>query len=576
MSIENPDHVYTGPVNFIVTQRADGEVDNKAAYVFDRVQLTERFEINAGLRYENNEALSTLANIAVPYPAPPAEPVVTQAPLAENTDDLGSYRVGFVFKPSESSSIYLAHGNSETPSQSIGQRHVRHRDELQRRSRGSGDRRDRRQVGAQRRADVDGRGVPQRAQQLPRAVGRSDDSRAAARRQLARRRRRARRGRRDRHEVVDIRELHLPRQRGLAVDSDQLLLGGSIDILAGDPLPNTPEHSASLWATFEMSEAFTIGYGVTYQGEYTFARASATAELYYTPDYLVHRAMATYAFNDNLALQVNLDNVTDEVYYERIRNNATNGWATPGAERSARGEPDLEAVVFGGAPARAGPGLRNARRAMLIQIPEVLTAAQVAEIRQLIDRADWVDGNVTSGPQAALAKRNRQLPEDSAAAKRAGEIVLDALGRNPLFMAAALPAKVWPPLFNRYGGGEEFGMHVDNAVRLKRGGVERLRSDLSATLFLCDARQLRGRRAHRRGHVRRPRREARGRRPDPLSRVELASRDARDLGRARRVVLLDPEHDPQRRAAARAVRHGRCRAAARRASSARRTRRSWR
>jgi PKHD-type hydroxylase len=123
---------------------------------------------------------------------------------------------------------------------------------------------------------------------------------------------------------------------------------------------------------------------------------------------------------------------------------------------------------------------------MLIQVPEVLTSAQVSAVRRLIDSAEWVDGNVTSGAQAALAKRNRQLPEDSAAGTRAGEMVLDALGRNALFMAAALPAKVWPPLFNRYGCGDEFRMHVDNAVRVKRGGVERLRSDLSATLFLSD------------------------------------------------------------------------------------------
>jgi PKHD-type hydroxylase len=122
---------------------------------------------------------------------------------------------------------------------------------------------------------------------------------------------------------------------------------------------------------------------------------------------------------------------------------------------------------------------------MLIQIPKILTSAQVQEVRGLIDAAEWVDGNVTSGAQAALAKRNRQLPEDSAAAKRAGEIILDALGRSAMFMAAALPAKVWPPLFNRYGRGDEFAVHVDNAVRVKRGGVERLRSDLSATLFLC-------------------------------------------------------------------------------------------
>jgi PKHD-type hydroxylase len=123
---------------------------------------------------------------------------------------------------------------------------------------------------------------------------------------------------------------------------------------------------------------------------------------------------------------------------------------------------------------------------MLIQVPEVLSDAQVSDVRRLIDGAEWVDGNVTSGAQAALAKRNRQLAEDSPAAKRAGEIVLDALGRQPLFMAAALPAKVWSPLFNRYAGGEQFGVHVDNAVRLKRSGMERLRSDLSATLFLSD------------------------------------------------------------------------------------------
>jgi PKHD-type hydroxylase len=98
----------------------------------------------------------------------------------------------------------------------------------------------------------------------------------------------------------------------------------------------------------------------------------------------------------------------------------------------------------------------------------------------------WIDGNATSGQQAALAKRNRQLPEDSAAAKAAGDIVLAALGRNPLFVAAALPARVWPPMFNRYGVGERFAVHVDNAVRVKRSGTERLRSDLSATLFLSE------------------------------------------------------------------------------------------
>ena len=123
---------------------------------------------------------------------------------------------------------------------------------------------------------------------------------------------------------------------------------------------------------------------------------------------------------------------------------------------------------------------------MLIAIPDVLDAARLAEVRALLDAADWIDGNATSGAQSALAKRNRQLAEDSAAAREAGRIVLDALAASPLFVAAALPLKVFPPLFNRYEGGEDFGLHVDTAVRIKRGSDFRLRADLSATLFLAD------------------------------------------------------------------------------------------
>ena len=121
---------------------------------------------------------------------------------------------------------------------------------------------------------------------------------------------------------------------------------------------------------------------------------------------------------------------------------------------------------------------------MLTAIPDVLTGDEVARVRAIIDAAEWVDGNVTSGPQAALAKRNEQLPEGSPAAREAGALVLTAIQRSPLFIAAALPAKVYPPLFNRYRGGQGFGTHVDNAVRQLRGTDFRLRTDLSATLFL--------------------------------------------------------------------------------------------
>lgn len=123
---------------------------------------------------------------------------------------------------------------------------------------------------------------------------------------------------------------------------------------------------------------------------------------------------------------------------------------------------------------------------MLLRIADVLTKAQVKECRTLLDQAEWVDGNVTSGHQSALAKNNMQLPEDNPVARQIGDFIQDALGSNPLFMSAALPLKVFPPLFNRYEGGQTFGIHVDNAIRVLRGSAFRIRSDLSATLFFSE------------------------------------------------------------------------------------------
>jgi PKHD-type hydroxylase len=123
---------------------------------------------------------------------------------------------------------------------------------------------------------------------------------------------------------------------------------------------------------------------------------------------------------------------------------------------------------------------------MMLQIPGVLTKDEVARLRGLIDAAEWVDGNVTSGFQSGLAKRNTQLPEDAPAAREAGAAILAALQKHPLFVAGALPARIFPPLFNRYGPGETFGDHVDNAIRATRDGSLRIRTDLSATLFLTE------------------------------------------------------------------------------------------
>ncbi len=122
---------------------------------------------------------------------------------------------------------------------------------------------------------------------------------------------------------------------------------------------------------------------------------------------------------------------------------------------------------------------------MLLDIPNVLSAEQVAQARQVLDQAEWVDGRVTAGHQSARAKRNLQLPEDHPVARQLGDVILAALQRNSLFISAALPLRVFPPLFNRYEGGGSFGNHVDNAIRQVTGTPLRIRTDLSATLFLA-------------------------------------------------------------------------------------------
>jgi PKHD-type hydroxylase len=122
---------------------------------------------------------------------------------------------------------------------------------------------------------------------------------------------------------------------------------------------------------------------------------------------------------------------------------------------------------------------------MLIAIPDVLTAEQVRQVRALLDAADWIDGRVTAGPQSARSKDNQQLAEDNPVARQVGDLILGALQRNALFVSAALPLRVFPPMFNRYQGGQSFGSHVDNAIRQVPGAPHRIRTDLSATLFFA-------------------------------------------------------------------------------------------
>jgi PKHD-type hydroxylase len=129
---------------------------------------------------------------------------------------------------------------------------------------------------------------------------------------------------------------------------------------------------------------------------------------------------------------------------------------------------------------------------MLVHIPDVLTAEQVVAARQRLDAAEWTDGRVTAGYQSARVKDNAQLSENNPVAEEIGDVVLTALQRNPLFLAAALPLRVFPPLFNRYEGGQSFGSHVDNAIRQISGTGHRIRTDLSATLFFSSPEEYDG------------------------------------------------------------------------------------
>lgn len=123
---------------------------------------------------------------------------------------------------------------------------------------------------------------------------------------------------------------------------------------------------------------------------------------------------------------------------------------------------------------------------MLLHIPQVLTPAEVAAFRERLDAAPWVDGRQTVGAQGAQVKHNRQLDAASPAARELSQAVTAALLRQPLFVSAALPRHVLPPFFNRYGGGEHYGDHIDGAIRFLPDSGQPMRTDLSATLFLAE------------------------------------------------------------------------------------------
>ena len=192
---------------------------------------------------------------------------------------------------------------------------------------------------------------------------------------------------------------------------------------------------------------------------------------------------------------------------------------------------------------------------MILQIPNVLGPEQVAQARRLLDDASWIDGRVTAGAQSARAKDNLQLAETDPLARQLGDQIIAALQRNPLFISAALPLRVFPPLFNRYQGGQSFGNHVDNAIRQSATGM-RIRTDLSATLFLTEPDDYDG------GELMIE--DTFGVHPVKLPAGHMVLYPASSLHHVRpvvrrrtgRVVLLAAEHGAGRRAADAAVRSG--------------------
>ncbi len=341
MNIANPDHIYRGPINRTLTGRTEGELDNRAVYVFDTLKFNEQWQLSLGARYERNEGKTTNAVVVQapaanqPMPALPIGTVTGYGVPFKSNDDLFSYRAGLVFKPVENGSIYLAYGNSKTPS----------------------------------KASVNGSCTIESCSVDPETAVNYEigtkwdflDGRLALTGSVFR-------NERENYRVADpanpLNPSGLQQLDGSArVDGVMLGLSGLItdqwavyanyafldsevlqgvsnrqsqlglDFTKGDRLLNVPEHSFSLWTTYDLSPKWQIGYGATYQGKIWLSQHSAAnpnGPLATYGSYWTHRAMVAYKVSRQAQLQLNVNNLTDEEYFTRIRNN---GWATPGDGR---------------------------------------------------------------------------------------------------------------------------------------------------------------------------------------------------------------------------------------------------
>ena len=333
MNLGNPDHIYRGPLNYIRSSVQQAELDARAIYAFDTLHFNEQWSFNAGVRFERSEGEHRTDTYVVDSVSARPLGSVTPGELQTNNDDLLSFRGGLVYKPVDNASVYVAVGNSKTPS----------------------------------KTSVNGACTPQTCNVDPETAVSYElgskwdvlDARLSLTASLFRNDRENYKvasgdptvieqqldgqarvdglilgasGQINDHWLVYANYAHL-RSEVLQGTSD-LVAGNGEDFTRGDRLTNVPEHSLSLWTTYDLGSKWQFGYGATYQGKVWLTQHSATnrnGPLVTYGDYWTHRAMAAYRVARNLRLQLNVTNLFDEEYYTRPRNN---GWATPGDGRS--------------------------------------------------------------------------------------------------------------------------------------------------------------------------------------------------------------------------------------------------
>ncbi|SEJ32878.1 catecholate siderophore receptor [Sphingobium sp. AP50] len=339
INIGNPNGIYTGPVNKLRSGHQDGDLFNIAAYAFAAVKLVDKLELNGGVRFEHNRAKFRSDSIATPATGG----AYTTGAQQNATDDLLSYRVGLVYKPVENASLYLAYGNSKTPTATT----VRSGCGLL--ITGTGGTNDACEAKPEQAVNYEIGGkidLFDARLQLTAAVFRNERTnyRVASNDPLI--------GTlpvndgRNRVDGVTLgatgnitdawsifaNYTYLD-SKVIQSISDYQQGQGVVDAQAGNPLTNTPKHSGSLFTTYTLPFGLQLGYGLTYQGSFYLNNAlTATVTNYYkSDDYLVHRAMLSYPITDKFSAQLNVQNFTNKKYYTNIRNN---GWANPGEGRS--------------------------------------------------------------------------------------------------------------------------------------------------------------------------------------------------------------------------------------------------